>query len=997
MLTKRLLIICLSLLMAFTGSFAQISVKGKIISGEDNLPLPGVNVIVKNSTRGTITDMEGNYNIEVPNEKSIIVFSFVGYKPIEQTVGELRIIDLTLFPDEFVMDEVIVMGYSSQRKAELSSSVVTITADALTDVTTSDIGNMLQGKAAGVVVYNATGQPGASAQIRIRGTGSITADAEPLYVVDGVPYGSFNPNDVEKITILKDAGATALYGSAASGGVIVVTTKSASLNQPTRVNVKATTGTKSVLHGNYKLMDSEELYETHRQLYSPALFRLLRPIDLLDQDFNWVDAFFSPGIVQNYYVSASGGVGKTGYFASIDYYNEDGTLINTHFERYSGRLNLNTKLTDKLDMNIRLAFNRAKDREESGWETLQDAYHKMPWDIPYDENGEIIKISGATRPDNGKPWYSQDKWNSLHSEQYNYGKSFSSGIVADFQINWIIKNWLVFNSTNRYDQSSYEYDRFIDPRTFNSSYLRGYLYNGVWLGDSFGTTNMLKTNNSIGQHQFNGLLGWEWGAYKSNQVSASGIGMPLGKDALSASSMNSISGSTSPGAGWSVFAQLQYSFLGKYFLTASYRADASSKFGPERRIGYFPSGAVSWLLTEEDFLKDNDIITFLKVRASYGLTGNSNIGNFRYLSMFSLNSLYKDNVGATPERLANPYLGWESAYMAGAGIDINLWKNIEINFDLYNIENKDLLLEVPVAPSTGFFEKTANVGSVRNQGIELAINSRNLYTKNFTWRTNFNIGFNKNQVTETPGDEPFLQSQSSVTQEVKRGQDIYSWYMPKWIGVDPDNGDPLWEKLIKDASGNITDRTTTNVYKEADYQVVGKATPLFSGGFINHLTYRNFELNINTNFVYGNKLFNYDRLAQDADGAYLGYNQMSIEKSKLGWSRWEEPGDIATHPKLVMNGNKSSNSVSSRYLEEGSFFRVKNVTLGYKLPENILKKAGMTSCKIYLAADNVFTLSKFSGMDPEVNLRTAYDQLAGLYATLYPISKQYLVGVEIGF
>jgi hypothetical protein len=316
---------------------------------------------------------------------------------------------------------------------------------------------------------------------------------------------------------------------------------------------------------------------------------------------------------------------------------------------------------------------------------------------------------------------------------------------------------------------------------------------------------------------------------------------------------------------------------------------------------------------------------------------------------------------------------------------------------LYYIENKDLLLDVPQAPSTGFFEMTANVGSVRNRGVEIQLNTLNIQNKVFKWNTMFNIGFNKNMVTSTPDDETFLQQRSSVNQQVKRGQDIYSWYMPKWMGVDPANGDPLWEKLIYDADGNVIDRTTTNVFKDADYQVVGKATPLFSGGFINTFNYKNFDLNINTNFVVGNKIFNYNRLAMDADGAYLGYNQMSLENSKIGWTRWQNPGDEATHPKLVMNGNKSSNSVSSRYLEDGSFFRIKNVSLGYNFSPDKLKKLSFSNFRVYVTTDNVLTLTKFSGMDPEVSMKTTDYSLAGLYSDNYPISRQFLIGVEIGF
>lgn len=997
MLRKKSLLICLVLLVISSGTFAQFLVKGKIISGEDNLPMPGVSVLVKNTTRGTITDLDGNYSIEIPNDKSTLSFTFVGYKSAEQAVNSQKTINITLYPDNFVMDEVIVMGYSTQKKAELSSSVVTLSGEALTDVTSSDIGNLLQGKVAGVSIFNATGQPGAAAEIRIRGTGSITAGSEPLYVVDGIPYGSFNPNDVETISVLKDAGATALYGAAAAGGVIVVTTKSAKHNQATKVNFKATAGTKSALFGNFSLMDSEELYYMHKDLYSAALFKMLRPAELLEKNYDWVDGFFSPGFTQNYYVSASGNSGKMGYFASIDYFKEDGTLINTNFERIAARLNLNSKLSDKLDMNIRLAYNNSNDQGTSSWTTLNDAYTKMPWDIPYDANGEIVKITSATRPDNGKTWYSQDKWNSLHSEQYNYNKSHSYGMVADFQLNWYITNWLVFNTTNRFSQNTYKNIQFIDPRSYSSSYANGYIYNGIDLSQSFGTTNIIKANKDFGLHTINGLLGWEYGKYQTEYTSASGTGMPNGMDALNASSIYEIGGYKIPGASWSTFAQAQYSYAGKYFATASFRADASATFGPEDRIGYFPSGAASWLISNEDFLSDNEIIKFLKLRGSYGVTGNNQIGSFKYLSTYSLNSSYQNIVGATPTRPGNPYLRWETAYMTGLGVDINLWKNIELNIDIYNLENKDLLLDVPQAPSTGFFEMTANVGSVRNRGLEIQLNTLNLQNKVFSWRTMFNVGFNKNEVTSTPDDKAFLQQRSSVNQQVKRGQDIFSWYMPKWMGVDPANGDPLWEKLTYDGDGNIIDRTTTNVYNDADYQVVGKATPLFSGGLINTFNYKNFDLNINTNFVFGNKIFNYNRLAMDADGAYLGYNQMSIENSKTGWSRWQNPGDEATHPKLVMNGNKSSNSVSSRYLEDGSFFRIKNISLGYNLPQEKLKKIMISNCRVYVTTDNLLTITKFSGMDPEVSLQTSDYSLAGLYSDNYPISRQFLIGIEIGF
>lgn len=966
-----------------------------IVTDTNGEPVIGASVMVKGGTDGTVTDISGKFMLEVSAAATVLV-SYVGYVSTEVKADFSKNMKIILEEDAKNLEEVIVMGYSSQKKSELSSSTVTISASKLTDVSTSDIGNMLQGKVAGLVVYNASGQPGAASEIRIRGTGSITADANPLYVVDGIPGGSFNPNDVQTLTVLKDAGATALYGSAAAGGVIVITTKSGSRNQQTKIDVKATAGSRTNLFGHFKMMDSNELYNMQKQLFSPALFSIMRPSSLLHQDFNWQDAFFKRGFEQDYYISASGSNNNTTYFASLDYYNEKGTLINTGFDKISGRINLNTQLYKNLDMSIRVSYTNSNIQGTSSWTTLNDAYTKMPWDSPYDSDGNIEKITSSTRTD-GSTWYSQDKWNSLHNELYNYNKTHSYDLVTDLQLNWIITNWLVFTSSNRFAQSTYKNVLFIDPRTYSSQYANGYLSNEIGMGNSFGTTNTLKFNNKYGNHSLNGLLGVEWGQSLAETTFAAGTGMPNGMDALNATELYEVGGNSIPQRSYSGFGQAQYSYSNRYFATASLRADANSKFAQKRRLGWFPSGAASWLISNENFLKGNETITFLKLRASYGITGNSNIGMYKYLSTYSLNSTYQNVVSATPTRLANQYLGWEKAFMSGLGVDINLWKSVEVNIDIYNTDNKDLLLAVPVSPSTGFFEITANAGSVRNQGIEFQINTTNIKTKNFMWQMGFNIGFNKNTVTETPNNTAFMQTRSSVSQQIKKGQDIYSWYMPKWMGVDPANGDPLWEKITYGTNGEITEKSTTNNYSDATFQVVGKATPLFSGGWSNNFSYKGFYIDINTNFVYGSKIFNYNRLALDADGAYLGYNQISLENNGLGWTRWEKEGDIATHPKLVMNGNKSSNSISSRYLEDGSFFRIKNMKLGYNFPKAKIKALGVNDIKVYLSGDNLLTLTKFSGMDPEVSLQTTEYSLAGLYNSNYPISRQLLIGFELGF
>ena len=999
---KTFHVICMALLLGTTSAFASITVKGQVTSAEDGLGMPGASIVVKGTSAGTITDFEGNYEIEVDNGATL-VFSFMGYKSQEhKAVPHLSV---TLQSDAIMMQEVVSLGYSSVKKAELSSAVVTVSADQLTDVTTSDVGNMLQGKVAGVQVTNAGGQPGEAAQIRVRGTGSITASSDPVYVVDGVMGASFNPQDVETISVLKDAGATGIYGAAAAGGVIVVTTKQGKKNDKLSVDIKATAGAKQALYSNYKMMNSAELYNFHKSLYSKTVFNSQYPKSLLEQDYNWQDEFFRTGVVQDYYVSVKGGSEKIGYYAGLSYYGEEGTLKCTGMQKVSGQFSMNADLTKWLDMSVRASFSKSSVDYAPSWTMLDDAFNKMPWDHPYEldadgnSTGKYLYVNGDTRSDNGGKWWSQSKWNALNTTQYNYAKSNNFDFNGTLVFNVHFTDWLHFTTTNTFSTGYYKSTEYRDPRAFDSEYANGYLSNSIGLSKSFGTINILKANGQWGQHSLSGMLGYEYSTWKSEYTNAAGTGMPNGVDALNSTTPYSVGGYEIPGASWATFIQAQYDYGKRYFLTATFRAEASSIFAPKNRVGYFPSVAASWLISNEEFMKSQDVVSFLKLRASYGITGNNNIPAYKYLATYALNSLYQNKVSATPSRLANPLLHWETANMAAVGIDLAFINRIDMSIDLYNTDNTGLLLNVPVAPSTGFFEVTQNAGSVRNQGIEYRLDANVLNIDKWNWNIGFNIGFNRNRVTKTPNG-PFLQTASSVSQQVKEGQDIYSWYMKEWAGVDPENGDPLWyvvdenEQYVLDENGN---KTTTNDYNATNAHVVGKATPLFSGGLNTQLSWNGIFLSVNTNFTYGNKIYNYTRMSTDADGAYVGYNQMSIENSVQGWSRWEKAGDVATHPKAMLNGNKNSNAISSRYLEDGSYFRIKNLTVGYDFPTKLIKKAYMTRCRIYFSADNLFTATKFSGMDPEITLTTSTYDLAGMYSNTYPVGRTFQGGVEISF
>lgn len=1008
------------LLIAQLGFAQNITVSGRVVDAANGEPLIGVGVVLS-SGNGVVTDYDGNYTIQAPAD-GVLTFSTVGYETVTENIGGRGEINVSLHEDSEFLEELVVLGYTTQKKAELSSSVVTMSGESLRDVSTSDVGNMLQGKVAGVVVMNSSGQPGTSADIRIRGTGSITAGAGPLYVVDGVAGGSFNPNDIETLTVLKDASATALYGAAASGGVIVVTTKSGSQDK-TEIDFKASGGIKRALMGRFHAMDATELYNYEQTMFKPALFQQRYPETLKEQNFDWVNNCFSTGFVQNYYASISGRSGKVNYYVSMDHFDEKGTLINTNYKKNSARMNLSAPITNRLSMHVRLNYSKSYDQGTSSWRLLEYSYYAMPWDIPYvmeqDADGnwhqtnELIYITDDKTPrsDNGGKWWTQNPSNVLHSEQYNYSKGHGESITGDIQLVWNVTDWLTITSTNRYDSSVSYYEFYVDPRTYDGAATGGELENsnGEWNG--WGTTNLAKAHKSFGSHDVNAIIGWEYGEGYSRSMAASGNNFPIGQRALSNTVMSAISGSDYESRTWALLAQAQYSYLGKYIATASIRYDESYKFGPYNRGGYFPGVSGAWIVSKEDFMRGQGFLSFLKLRAGYGKTGNDNIPAFQYQDTFALSTLYNGSTAAVLKRQANYYLGWEEAYMSSLGIDATIKNNWNVTIDLYNTINSKILLESPLAPSSGFFARFENIGKVRNRGVELAVDGAIINRQDLGLTVGMNLGFNQNRILELPGGNDVVLTKSEVSQVLRQGADIYSWYMPKWMGVDPENGAPLWETYVPelDSNGNPTyyidddgnvqakyKKDVTSDYSKAVQQIVGSASPWFSGGINAGLRYKRFSLNANGSFVVGNKIYNKAREHMDSDGAYTNLNQMSIDNG-LGWSRWSEPGDIATHPLPIGGRTDSSNKVSSRFLEDGSFFRLRNVTLSYQLPESVIQKCRMSSARAYLSCDNILTLSRFSGMDPEVRLDADTYHHAGLYSENYPVPLSIALGLEVKF
>ena len=637
----------------------------------------------------------------------------------------------------------------------------------------------------------------------------------------------------------------------------------------------------------------------------------------------------------------------------------------------------------------------------------------MPWDIPYvmDENGqytnEYVFNGSNIRPDNGEKWWTQNPANILYEEQYNYGKGWGDSLTGDLQLVWNATDWLTLVSMNRYDTSHSYWENYVDPRTYEAGDTGGSFSNIDDEGNGWGTTNLAKLHHTFGDHDVNGTLGWEFGEGYSRHLEASGSDIMQDKRSLSTANVPGTPiGYDYKSRSWAVLAQAQYSYLGKYIATASVRYDESSKFGPENRGGWFPGASAAWIISRENFLEGNKTLTFLKLRGGFGMTGNDNIPNFQYQETYSPSS--SGDGAFVLDRLPNPKLGWEEALMSSIGIDATLLNNWNITLDLYHTINQKILLQAPLPPSTGFYARMENVGKVRNMGAELAIDGAILSQKDLAWTVGFNMGLNQNRVLDLPKGQDMVMNRGDVNQILRVGQDVYSWYMPKWLGVNPDTGQPQWEKVTyeTDAEGNILrdkknnpivkSTEVVNKWDKATPQIVGSASPWFSGGLNTAFRWKGLTISANGNFVVGNQIYNKTRESMDHDGAFIGMNLMSIENG-LGWNRWQNPGDNATHPQAISGRKDGSANTSSRFLEDGSFFRLRNITVSYNLPQTFLQKIKMSDARIFVSADNALTLSRFSGMDPEVRLDSDTYHHAGMYTQNYPIPMTVVMGIDVKF
>ncbi len=960
--------------ISYWQDLAEVQVNGTI-TDEANNPLPGVSIAVQGTTRGTISDADGRYSLQVPTFESVLVFSYVGYKRKEVTTGSSsQTIDVQLEEDTGLLQELVVTGYSKQKRENLTGSVATVSAEKLTDVTTPNVGNLLQGKVSGVNVTQNTGRPGALPTIRIRGRNSINSSAEPLWVVDGVIVAgvpTLNPQDIASVSVLKDASAAALYGSRGANGVVVVTTKAGESGTST-VNVSAKTGVSILTMGNFDVMNSNQLYDYYQGFGNPDAIPNWYTNDLLNTNTDWFKLGTQPALTQDYNLSFGGGNENMKVYMAGNYYNEEGTVKGYDYDRFTGRINLEYNVNSWLMLKpkIMASYTSVNDQQHE----LYDMYRNLPWDYPFNKEGQPINPYNP-----GVNWYSRDQNNYYYDLQWNYNTTSELQLMTnlDFQID--LTKDLSFISTNNVTYGNKDSLNYQDPQSISGEADQGRIANGENRRITRFTNQMLNYQKSFGNHQINALAAYEFNDYHYNNVFAQGKGVVPGTQVLNATSEAvQTQGTLNEYAFQSVLFNANYAFAERYSLQFSFRRDGASRFGLEKQYGNFYSIGGAWNIHNEAFFNAS-AFTYLRLKGSYGGLGNTPDAYYPQYETYRLDIMYNGRPAIFPNTLGNNNLTWEKTYETNLAIEAGLFDRLDIIVEAYNKNTTDLLHYVPLPDVSGFSGFWDNIGGVKNTGIEVSLGSDILKTDNLNWRLDVNLGANRNRITNLYEGS----SQINGNKIIEVGENVDTWYMQQWVGVNPADGTPQWNIVDPETQ----EATLTSNYAQATLQKVGNATPDFYGGINSLMQYKGISLSANFGFSKGAQVYNAARETYDSDGAYPTYNQMNLQD---GWSRWKAPGDQATHPQLIYGGNSNSHKPSSRFLEDASYLRLRNVRLGYALPTALLSQLPVKNLDIYLSSDNLFTLTKFSGLDPEAAIN-------GNTNTLYPMPRRFLVGLNFSF
>lgn len=960
---------------------------------EDALgPVTGASVIIKGTTTGNVSDADGKVVLEGLKRGDIIQVSFIGYITQEIPYTGQSNTKINLKEDSQALEEVVIVGYGVQKKESLTGALQTLKEEKLTDITTPSVENMLNGKVSGVYVAPGSGQPGSKGAVMVRGKATLSGSTAPLWVIDGVIVGDgaglLNPSDIETMTILKDAASTAIYGSEGANGVILITTKSAKSGKM-QINASAKLGISTLNNGKLKMMNGAELYDYYASFNNPTELNTLplwKP-ELRNANFDWWDLATQSGFTQDYNISLSGGNEQLSNYFSIGYYDEEGAVKGYDYSRYTFRYRSNYKPFKWLT--VKPSVSGAMRSVEDAQYSVTAMYSMFPWDSPYDENGKLV-------PDKYEGWFDPSDTNYLNDLAYGNHTDYKTyEFLGNLDFDIKFTDWLTFRSINSFQYTNYYYHSYSDPRSNGASGVNGRIEEYQTNTTRRFTNQLLNFNKVFDKHSVDAILAYEFKDYEGKVTKAIGTGFAPGFEVLDVAALaEKTEGSLTESAVQSYLFRGNYAYDNRYVAELSLRRDGASNFGTKARYGNFYSVSAGWNIHRESWFKAK-WVDVLKLRASYGIMGNRPGTYYPQYSLYSISANY-DGIPATLiSQVGNPDLTWEQTGTLGIGVDANFFNNrLRIAFDYYNKYTTDVLYQTPVSGITGVTNRWQNVGEISNKGIELTIGGDIIQTKDWNWSLEANLGHNKNTVEKLYGDDPNLEIiggggigiAGEADKILRVGYSSDAFYMQEWAGVNPETGAPQWYTTAEDGSRVITEQ-----HAEADQVICAPSTPKLFGGFNTSLSWKNIDLNAVFGFSIGGHIYNYSRQEYDADGAYIDRNQMKLMD---GWSRWEKPGDIATHPVASFKNKSLANSASTRYLEESDFLKLRSLTIGYNLS---LPKYYIQNMRIFFAGENLFTITGYSGVDPEIPAKDGTTVIGSTGPSVYPSTRKFMFGLNLTF
>ena len=1023
---KRKLMLLMTCLFIGIGLVnAQVSkVTGTVTSHEDGLPVVGASVLVKGTTVGTVTDIDGNFTItNVPSSAGTLVVSFIGMKT--QEVAVKPVVNVVLHSDAEVLDEVMVVAYGTAKKSSFTGSASSVDgAKALKDIPVTSFEQALAGTTPGLTINGSSGQPGASLEIRVRGTGSMNATNEPLYVIDGVPVvsgdvaisavrndsksfnvmSSINPSDIENITVLKDAAAASLYGSRAANGVILITTKRGKAGK-TRINFKANWGfsdwamkNRENVNGSqrreltyegayneailYGIPDADGNYtpatEEQAKAYAQASADMYAP----DYDENWESAFFRKhGSSQNYEFSAQGGDERNSFFASLSYKKDQGKANNSKMDGFIGRVNATHRSADnKWQMGANVSLSKQESQVVSEGTSYANPFFLINYFITpnvriYDEDGNYDMSSPIIQSyfpnshpieDLQKDKNKSNVFRSLNNLWASYeiidGLTLKENLSYDYVANKSLTYWPM-DSNNGADLGGLGSNYILNQHNIYSST----------------TLNYANTFNE--KHNLDVLAGWDVDDRRVEYVMASQNGYPHNKLPESINAASPMEGSAyyEQDHLLSFLSRVNYDFDNKYYVSANFRRDGSSRLGVNNRWANFWSVSAAWRMTQEEFMHDLTWLDDLKIRASYGVNGTLPSSYYSHLSLYGYGNNYQEQPGSAPVSVPNPDLAWEKNKNFNIGFDARLFNRLNVTFDYYTRRTSDLLQDVPTSMTVGFSSMLKNVGEMKNQGVEVDINVDVFKHSQVRWNTGLALSHNSNKVTKLYEGKDIIDG-SRITRE---GESYYSWWSREWAGVDPQTGEEQWVLNTKNEDGSINRGLTKNP-AEAQRVIIGKPDPKLTGGWRNSLSWKGLELNMLFNFSLGGKVYDTYRTSfTDTDGYQVWYN-MSTDQL----NRWQKPGDVTDVPRRI-NNYVWGNYGSSRFMKDLNYLRLKSLSLSYSLPQKWVNKAQLNNVRVFVSGSNLLTLTSYKFTDPEMPVN-------GMPTFGLPNLKTVTFGIELG-